>query len=93
MLGIEPADDFFPRIWVEMNRRRDDLSKLRLVFIGAGAEWIWHRVAAIDHPDSVHILDFCHAVDHPPRAGYRAVRHAPEAVARQTAAGRRCSDR
>ena len=64
MLGIEHADDFFPRIWVEMNRRSDDLSKLRLVFIGDGAEWIWRRVADIEDADSVHILDFCHAVDH-----------------------------
>ena len=64
VLGIEHADDFFPRIWVEMNRRSDDLSKLRLVFIGDGAEWIWRRVADIENADSVHILDFCHAVDH-----------------------------
>ena len=64
VLGIEHADDFFPRIWVEMNRRSDDLSKLRLVFIGDGAEWIWRRVADIEDADSVHILDFCHAVDH-----------------------------
>ena len=64
VLGIEHADDFFPRIWVEMNRRSHDLRKLRLVFIGDGAEWIWRRVADIADVDSVQILDFCHGVDH-----------------------------
>ena len=64
VLGIEHADDFFQRIWVEMQRRSDHLRQLRLVFIGDGAEWIWRRVADIGNADSVHILDFCHAVDH-----------------------------
>ena len=59
------SDEFFQRIWVEMNRRSADLTKLRLVFIGDGAEWIWNRVAEIDNADNgVYILDFCHAVDH-----------------------------
>ena len=64
VLGIEHADQFFQRIWVEMNRRSADLTKLRLVFIGDGAEWIWRRVADVGDADSVHILDFCHGVDH-----------------------------
>ena len=64
VLGIEHADDFFRRIWVEMNRRSDDLSRLHIVFIGDGADWIWRRAAEIGNPDSVYILDFCHAVDH-----------------------------
>ena len=59
VLGIEHADQFFQRIWVEMNRRSADLTKLRLVFIGDGAEWIWNRVAEIDNADNgVYILDF-----------------------------------
>ena len=64
VLGIEHADEFFERIWVEMNRRSHDLTQLRLVFIGDGAEWIWNRVPALKHADSVLILDFCHAVEH-----------------------------
>ena len=64
VLGIEHADDFFQRIWVEMNRRSHDLRRLHIVFIGDGADWIWHRAAEIGNPDSVYILDFCHAVDH-----------------------------
>ncbi|MDD9988441.1 MAG: hypothetical protein OXQ31_19350 [Spirochaetaceae bacterium] len=62
--GIEHADEFFRRVWVEMNRRCSDLSKLCLVFIGDGAEWIWQRVAELDNETSCRILDFCHAADH-----------------------------
>ena len=64
VLGIEHADDFFRRIWVEMNRRSHHLRRLRIVFIGDGADWIWRRAAEIGNPDSVYILDLCHAVDH-----------------------------
>ena len=62
--GIEHADEFFRRVWVEMNRRSSDLSKLCLVFIGDGADWIWPRVAELDNETSCRILDFCHAAGH-----------------------------
>ena len=62
--GIEHADEFFRRVWVEMNRRSSDLSKLCLVFIGDGADWIWPRVAELDNDTSCRILDFCHAAGH-----------------------------
>ena len=62
--GIEHADEFFRRVWVEMNRRCRDLSKLCLVFIGDGADWIWQRVAELDNASSCRILDFRHAADH-----------------------------
>ena len=62
--GIEYADDFFRRIWVEMNRRCGDLSKIRLVFIGDGANWIWDRVCELANDRSSCILDFYHAIEH-----------------------------
>ena len=64
VLGIEHADQFFQRIWVEMNRRSPAVSELPLVFIGDGADWIWRRVGDLDNERSRHILDFCHAADH-----------------------------
>ena len=62
--GIEHADEFFRRIWVEMNRRCCDLSKIRLVFIGDGAKWIWDRIRELANLRSVYILDFYHASEH-----------------------------
>ena len=45
--AFEYADEFFRRIWVEMNPRSDDLGRLRIVFIGDGADWIWRRAVEI----------------------------------------------
>ena len=45
--GIEHADEFFPRIEVEMSRHSGDLAGLVLVILGDGAEWIWDRVAIL----------------------------------------------
>ena len=59
--GIEHADEFFPRVWVEMNRRTKNLRKKRMVFLGDGAPWIWDRVADLSNEYSVEILDFYHA--------------------------------
>jgi len=60
----EHADDFFKRIWVEMNRRSRDLSCHQIVFLGDGADWIWNRVGDLANDRSVLILDFYHACEH-----------------------------
>ena len=43
--GIEHADEFFPRIEVEMSRRSHKVAALLLVILGDGASWIWARAA------------------------------------------------
>jgi hypothetical protein len=62
--GIEHADEFFPRVWVEMNRRTHNCEKIRIVFLGDGAPWIWDRVPDLTNEFSVQILDFYHATEH-----------------------------
>ena len=63
--GIEHADQFFPRIEVEMQRRAR-LATPTLVIIADGAGWIWDRVATLAEAGQQvwHILDFWHACDH-----------------------------
>jgi len=51
--GIEHADEFFPRVWVEMNRRTHNCEKIRIVFLGDGAPWIWDRVPDLTNEYSV----------------------------------------
>jgi hypothetical protein len=62
--GIEHADEFFRRVWVEMNRRVPDPQKIRIVFLADGANWIWDRVPDLTNDSSVLILDFYHACEH-----------------------------
>lgn len=62
--GIEHVDEFFPRVWVEMNRRARNPEKMRIVFLGDGAPWIWDRVTDLANHQSVWILDFYHATEH-----------------------------
>ena len=64
--GIEHADEFFPRIEVEMQRRSAHLATLVLVVIADGASWIWERLADLaENGQKVwHILDFWHACEH-----------------------------
>ena len=64
--GIEHADEFFPRIEVEMSRRSADLAALVLVILGDGATWIWDRVSQLAESGQKvwQILDFWHACDH-----------------------------
>ena len=60
----EHADDFFKRIWVEMNRRSKDIEGQPIVFLGDGAEWIWNRTGDLSNQMSIFILDFYHATKH-----------------------------
>ena len=62
--GIEYADDFFRRIWVEMTRRSNDTEANRIVFLGDGATWIWDRTGDIGNDNSIEVLDFYHASEH-----------------------------
>jgi len=62
--GIEHAQEFFPRVWVEMRRRGVHRASRKCVFLGDGANWIWDRVMDLDPGDSVFILDFFHACEH-----------------------------
>ena len=62
--GIEHADEFFRRIWVEMMRRCPNPGRMRIVFLADGAEWIWDRIPTIANADSICILDFYHACEH-----------------------------
>jgi len=62
--GIEHAEAFFPRVWVEMRRRGVNRDSMKCVFLGDGAKWIWDRVADIAPVNSVFILDFFHACEH-----------------------------
>jgi len=64
VVGIEHADQFFQRLWVEMKRRMKDAEHAPMVFIADGALWIWDRIADLANPASVLILDFYHACKH-----------------------------
>ncbi len=62
--GIEHADDFFKRVWVEMTRRSEDIWNGQIVYLGDGAPWIWDRVIDMANKESVQILDYYHACEH-----------------------------
>lgn len=62
--GIEHADEFFRRVWVEMNRRIRDPEKALIVFLADGATWIWDRIPDLANDRSILILDFYHASEH-----------------------------
>ncbi len=59
--AIEEADEFFQRIWGEVQRRGAGPESQPLVFVGDGAEWIWKRVKDLRNSKSIEILDFCRA--------------------------------
>jgi hypothetical protein len=62
--AVEHADDFFKRIWVEMNKRSENIENQVTVFIGDGASWIWNRVIDLANEKSILILDSYHACEH-----------------------------
>jgi len=62
--GVEHADQFFRRLWVEMMRRCPDPARMRIAFLADGGEWIWERIPSIANADSIFILDFYHACEH-----------------------------
>jgi hypothetical protein len=64
--GIEHADEFFPRVWVEMCRRGVNRPRTKCVFLGDGAKWIWDRVGDLVPATAVavFVLDFFHACEH-----------------------------
>jgi hypothetical protein len=62
--AVEEADEFFKRIWVEMQRRGVDPESQRLLFLGDGAAWIWNRTKDLGNKRSIEILDFYHACEY-----------------------------
>ena len=62
--GIEYADEFFKRVYVEMTRRSAALGGQMMVFVADGGAWIWDRLKDLANPNSVLILDYFHACEH-----------------------------
>ena len=62
----EHADQFFPRIEVELKRRCREGEARQLVVLADGAGWIWDRAGTLAEgvPQVWYILDFWHACEH-----------------------------
>lgn len=62
----EHADQFFPRIEVELRRRCRSGTVQKLVVLADGAEWIWERAETLaDYGQRTwYVLDFWHACEH-----------------------------
>ena len=62
----EHADQFFPRIEVELKRRSRSGTVQDLVVLADGAAWIWDRVESLAEygQRAWYILDFWHACEH-----------------------------
>jgi hypothetical protein len=62
--AVEEADQFFNRIWVEMQRRGVDPENQALVILGDGASWIWNRAKDLGNKHTIEILDFYHGCEY-----------------------------
>ena len=62
--AVEEADEFFNRIWVEMQRRGVDPEHQDLVILGDGAAWIWNRAKDLGNKRTIEILDFYHGCEY-----------------------------
>jgi hypothetical protein len=66
-VGIEEAEDFWFRTYVEACRRGLTQDLEAVVVLGDGAEWIWKaadRFLGIEEVEVVEIVDYYHAVEH-----------------------------
>lgn len=65
--GLEPCDDFWPRLAREALRAGLGRWVTRVVVLADGADWIWHQARtqlALPGVEVVEILDFYHASEH-----------------------------
>ena len=62
--GVEHADEFFKRVYLEMTRRSKNLAAQLIVFLADGGAWIWERLEDLANQNSVFILDYFHACEH-----------------------------
>lgn len=59
---LVPAEEFGTKLRAEALRRGLAKAKI-IVFLGDGAAWVW-KLARINFPDAVYILDYYHALVH-----------------------------
>lgn len=58
-----PVEDFVPYVASFIKRYGHDQAKEN-VLLGDGAKWIWQRIGGVMKPQTVHITDWYHVVEH-----------------------------